>query len=658
MRTKRSRALQTCLALVWLAYSAVAQTPSDHPAYVGSETCIDCHESAAEAWRGSDHHLAWTLPGPDTVVADFDGTRFEGTGIIVDFSIRDGDYFVDVTEADGSRQEYRVHSVAGIRPLQQYLLETGDGRLQSFDVVWDVGRREWYHLYPDTPLPPSDGLHWTGPYKNWNARCAECHATGFEKNYDATTRSYSSTQAEIGVGCESCHGPGQAHLDWAETRAPVSGAGLDSYGFSADFDSTESTIQQCAGCHSRREAFGNGNPLPGTPYHDAYGLSLLRPGLYHSDGQILEEVYVYGSFLQSKMYAMGVGCTNCHDAHSTRLVAEGNAVCTQCHSPAGNPDFPSLPMAQYDTPAHHHHPEGTPGAECKSCHMIERVYMGIDGRRDHSFRIPRPDLALQTGAPDACTDCHEDRDPAWAAARIADWYPDAAKRTSHYGETLAHGRINPDAAGTDLAALSADTDAPGIVRATALWLLEQGGDAAAADAAEVLLSDEDPLVRDAAASLQRIAGAQQRVTRVVPMLDDPSRAVRMTAARQMLGAPVAYLPDAMQRDLDAAMAEWRESLANQADFPEIQMRLAGLALTMRNLPMASAAFREAVTLDPQQVPAWMMLARIADAEGRRDAATALIEEALAANPGAESLLRALSDLTGQPMDLTPPPASD
>jgi Doubled CXXCH motif (Paired_CXXCH_1). len=303
------------------------------------------------------------------------------------------------------------------------------GRLQSFDVVWDTENGGWFHLYPEQELPPDDGLHWSGPYKTWNARCAGCHATGYEKNYDAATRTYASTQAEIGVGCEACHGPGQAHLDWAEdtTHEPPAG-----YGFSQPFATTEATIQQCATCHSRREAHTDASPRPGTPYHDAYGLALLRPGAYHADGQILDEVYVYGSFLQSKMYAAGVGCLDCHDAHSAMRVADGNAVCTQCHSPAGNPRFETLTPAEYDAPEHHFHEPGTEGAQCIACHAPERVYMGNDWRADHSFRVPRPDLSAATGAPDACTTCpHRPRRCPGRRPRSPARVPDSDARGPH-----------------------------------------------------------------------------------------------------------------------------------------------------------------------------------------------------------------------------------
>jgi len=290
--------------VAWILTSVLVLAADAAPDYVGSKACTSCHESAASAWRGSHHPLAWTWPSAETVVADFDGTEFVHDGMTARFRIEsEGGYHVKVTEKDGVTTDYRVHSVAGIEPLQQCLLETEPGRLQSFDVVWDTEEKRWFHLYPYEDLPPDDGLHWTGPYKNWNARCAECHATGCVKNYDHRTGRYASTQAEIGVGCEACHGPGAAHLQWvAAPEAWTPPSGLNAYGFSQSFATTEATIQQCATCHSRREAHTDASPVPGTPYHDSYGLAwpglaLLLSGAYHADGQILDEVYVYGSFL-------------------------------------------------------------------------------------------------------------------------------------------------------------------------------------------------------------------------------------------------------------------------------------------------------------------------------------------------------------------------
>ena len=633
--------LPGAVLLVLASLFAARSVAQDVPAYVGSEACTECHTEAAASWAGSHHALAWTWPSAETVVADFDGTVFEHDGMTARFRIEGDAYHVEVTEKDGVTTDYRVHSVAGIEPLQQYLLETEPGKLQSFDVVWDTEQGGWFHLYPDQDLPPDDGLHWTGPYKTWNARCAECHATGYEKNYDHTTRSYASTQAEIGVGCEACHGPGGAHLDWADDPGQwQSIPGLDAYGFSMSFSDTEATIQQCATCHSRREAHDDASPIPGTPFHDSYSLALLRPGLYHADGQILDEVYVYGSFLQSRMYAAGVGCLDCHDAHTAELVAEGNAVCTQCHSPAGNPRFETLVPADYDSPAHHFHEPGTEGAQCKSCHAPERVYMGNDWRADHSFRIPRPDLSAETGAPDACTTCHSDRDAEWAAAEIAARFPESDNRGDHYGVTLARGRADPAGAAGDLADLAADASQPDLVRATALWLLENANDPEAAARAASLLEDGSPLVRARAAGLQRAAPPQDRVLRLLDLLADPVALVRMATARTLLGAPIARLPRAVQADLDRAMREFRAAFGSRLDFPETHLQLGGIALTTRDIPSAAGAFREAVQLDAQLRDAWIMLVRIAVATEGAAPARDVLEQAREALPD-DAVLKAM-----------------
>ena len=642
--TPRRRARGALLAAAVLAGLASSGAAAE-PAYTGSAACADCHEAEAAAWEGSHHALAWTRPSPATVRADFDGTRFEGTGMTVEFRREVEAYLATVTESNGETTEYRVHSVAGVEPLQQFLLETEPGRLQSFDVVWDTEERRWFHLYPKQSLPPDDGLHWTGPYKTWNGRCASCHATGYEKRYDPATRRYASTEAEIGVGCEACHGPGSAHVAWAEHGTAPPG-GLTQAGFTADTDAPEAWLGVCAGCHSRREALDDGNPVPGTAFHDAFRLALLRPGLYHADGQIRDEVYVAGSFLQSRMHAAGVTCRDCHDAHTARRRAEGNALCTQCHSPAGNPRFPTLRAGLYDDPAHHFHPPDTPGAQCKTCHMIERTYMGVDGRRDHSFRVPRPDLAARTGGPDACTDCHADRSPAWAAERIAEWYPESRHRGAHYGTVLAAARRDPAGAAPALADLARDSAQPGIVRATALWHIGRSGDAEAAERVAALLDDADPLVRHAAVGAQRAAPPVERVSRVVGRLDDPARTVRIAAARMLLGAPVARLPERMARDAAAGMAEWQAALASRLDFPETHLVLGGAALSMRSAVAARAAFGEAVTLDPQLVDGWVMLARIAAATEGVGATLAILEEALARNPEDPVLGGMLESLAG------------
>ena len=628
--------------LVLGAHPGAAQAPATVPGYVGSRTCAACHASEERAWTGSHHALAWTQPGGTTVLGDFDDAMFGHKGVTTRFFRRDGAYLVETQGADGAMRAFEVTGVAGVAPLQQYLLATGAGRLQAFDIVWDVEGERWYHLYPDQDLPPGDGLHWTGPYKNWNARCAECHATGFVKNYDAGACGYDSRQAETGVGCEACHGPGSAHVAWAKAPQgydPAAWPGSTAKGFTIGFGagSPETEIEQCAGCHSRREPFGDGNPLPGTAFHDAYRLALLRADLYHPDGTIKDEVYVYGSFLQSRMSANGVRCSDCHDPHTAGLKAEGSAVCAQCHSPAGNQRFPTLRLADYDDPSHHFHPKDSAGAQCVGCHMIERTYMGIDGRRDHSFRIPRPDLFLATGAPNACTDCHAERNAAWAAAQIAQRFSDSDRRGAHFSRTFAAARHDPAASAENLLGIAERDGLPGLIRASALDLLRPVADAAIAARAAPLIGDDDPLVRAAAIALQRGAPPMDRVQRLVPAFEDPARSVRIAAARAFLDAPVARLPARIAEAARNAAGEWRASLLAKTDFPETQMAIGGAALVLRTPRAAEQAFREAVRLDPQRVEAWAMIARILAATGDRDGARVALDDALAANPSSEVL---------------------
>jgi predicted CXXCH cytochrome family protein len=619
--------------------ASVATASAQAPHFVGTQRCAACHVDETSDWRGTHHALAWTLPGDRSVLGDFNDAVFGHAGVRHRF-FRDGERFLVETDGpDGKPATYTVAGVAGIAPLQQYLLETEPGRLQAHDVAWDTERGRWFHLYPDQDVAAGMGLHWTGPYKNWNARCAECHATGFEKRYDAGTERYSSRQAEISVGCEACHGPGSAHVAWADSGGSDTAAAED-LGLLVDLaaDDPEVEIQQCAGCHSRREAFSSDSPVAGTPFHDSYRLALLRPGLYHPDGAILDEVYVYGSFLQSKMYANGVRCSNCHDPHTARLKAEGNAVCTACHSPAGNPAFPALRLADYDEPAHHFHEAGGEGANCRACHMIERTYMQVDGRRDHSFRIPRPDLSAETGAPNACTDCHSDRSNDWAAEEIAARFPEGRNGDPHFSQPIAAGRLDPQGNRRALLTIAIEPKAAGIVRATALEMLAAAADPDIAREAAPLLEDDDPVVRAAATAVQRGAADADRIARLVPLLTDQVRAVRIAAVRALITPPPRGLSGEAGTDVARARAEWQAALAAKIDFPETHLVIGGTALVLRNLHAAEAAFREAVSLDPNLVDAWLMLGRIHAAVGDRRSARQVLERALEHNPADLDLL--------------------
>ncbi len=638
------------LAIITAAGSGVSFSAQDI-AFVGSAVCSQCHRAEHDTWIKSHHGWALREAKPASIFGDFSNVSVEFGGITTRFFRKGDAYFVETDGEDGASTEYEIEYTVGVEPLQQYLAETRDGRLQVLDLAWDRDKRRWFHLYANDIANAGDGLHWTGPYKNWQARCATCHQTDFKKNYDRDTDGYKSTWSELTVGCEACHGAGEAHVAWAQNPDgydPGQFSEADAKGLLINFlngkGGQKTEIDSCAGCHSRREALDPDSPMVGTDFNDHFNLALLRPGTYHADGQIDDEVYVYGSFLQSKMHANGVKCSNCHEVHSGALIAEGNAVCTQCHSPQGRDDFPSLPLADYNTPEHHHHPQDTEGSQCVACHMPAKNYMVVDPRRDHSFRVPRPDLSVKIGTPNACNLCHADQSAQWAADWVSEWFPDGRSGSPHFGEVLkAAESFNNPGTTERLVELAKDQEAAGIVRATAIARLAQRLDEAVARKMLPLLGDTKPLVRAAAVRALVSAPSGLRGRFVAGLMNDDIRLVRQEAARATMDLPTQGLDQEQLKIVTDARNDYQRTLQGRMDFPETHLQLGGLALTRRNLPAAKAAFETALKMDPQLIDAWMTLGRIAFVEDGPESATTALQSAIDKNPDTAILKQSLGN---------------
>jgi tetratricopeptide (TPR) repeat protein len=621
--------------------SAARQERPPPDAFVDEAACAACHAPEAEAWRGSDHDGAMQPAQGPAMLGDFADARFEDASDSTLFT-RDGERFVvECKGPSGERVRFAVPYVFGLDPLQQVLLELPRGRLQAYPVAWDARAGRWYSLYPDEEIGLRDPLHWTRGAMNWNFSCAECHATDLRRNYDATKDAFATTWNRLDVGCQACHGPGGEHLEWMLGRregTPPPGRGFDAPLAVAD---SAVEVEACARCHARRAPLGDGFDHRNRLLDD-YLPALLSEGLYHADGQILDEVYEYGSLAQSKMHQRGVRCSDCHEPHSTRLRSEGNLVCTQCHSPTplerAHVDFARIERKNYDSSEHHHHAPGTSGSRCVDCHMPARTYMGIDARRDHGFRVPRPDLAAETGAPDACTGCHTERDARWAAEEIARW-SGPKKRAAHFGSTLRAARTARAGAVEGLLALLASDEAS-IVRATALVELARYPSAEALAAFRAATNDPDGLVRLGALSGAELLGPDERVPLVGPLLTDPLRAVRAEAAR-LLGQtrPEALGPFAPA--VQAARAEYEAIQRALLERPEARLNLAQVHLDAGRASEAEAELRAAVRLDPFFVPAYANLAELLrTTKGEREA-EGWLRDGLGAVPTAAALHHAL-----------------
>ncbi|MFN7986704.1 MAG: tetratricopeptide repeat protein [Thermoanaerobaculia bacterium] len=598
--------------------------------FVGRARCTKCHEKETKAWAGSNHDLAMAEPTPETVRGDFgDGTNtvtFEGDGIRARFSRRGGKYFVETEGPDGKYAEYEVAYTFGWKPLQQLLVRFPGGRLQAVPVAWDTERKRWFFLYEGKRIPPGDWLHWTRNGQNWNGMCAQCHSTNLVKGYDAASDSYRTTWSEIDVSCEACHGPGSRHVAWAEVppmgRAKTPNAGLVQ---KTSGITNRELVELCAPCHSRRSELG-GWAHGGGALLDSHLPVLLDEGLYHPDGQILEEDYEYGSFLQSKMYRMGVRCTDCHDAHTGKRLKDGNALCTRCHA-----------ATTYDDAAHHFHKkewQGKPsrGALCESCHMPTQNYMVVHARHDHSIRVPRPDLSKALGVPNACGNagCHADKPLDWVVAKYDGWYGKARK--PHYGTILAAARRGEPAAGEGLVRLAGDTLAPTLVRATALSLLGAypGPDSDAA--LRRALVDEEALLRRTAVVTLRIGDPAERVARLGPLLADPIRAVRLDSAAALAGTPPDLLKPYQREALEKGIAEYEKAMEYSLDFASAAHNLGNLYARMGDAAKAEAAYRRALAVDDLFFPAKANLAVLLSRQGKNAEAEKLLREILAAYP--------------------------
>jgi tetratricopeptide (TPR) repeat protein len=642
--------------LVWTSRRAPAGPSPPRPAgsaaeparFVGREACAPCHRREEELFRGSDHDLAMAVADETTVLGDFGGRRFTSSGVTSTFFRRDGKFLVRTDGPGGKLREYEVAYTFGVYPLQQYLIAFPGGRYQALGIAWDSRPREqggqrWFHLYPSERIAHDDPLHWTGPYQNWNFMCAECHSTGLSKGYRPDEDRYETTWSEIDVSCEACHGPGSAHVAWGKAVE----AGLASRGGPDglvvhlkdpardafwEFDiargiarrsaprTSWTELETCARCHARR-SLADEDYVHGRPLLDTHRPALLDDPLYYPDGQIQDEVYEYGPFLQSRMHQEGVTCSDCHDPHSLAVPVSPDAVCSRCHL-----------QEKFNTPAHHFHKPRSEGARCVECHMPARRYMVVDPRRDHSFRVPRPDLSMKIGVPNACNQCHRDRPARWAAEAAARWWRPGKQAEPHYGEAIHAGRAALAGAEGLLARLAGDTSRPAIVRATALSLLRRYPSPRSRGTVERSLRDPDPLVRLAALGPAADLPPPDRVRLVVPLLADPVRAVRADAARALALQQREELTPEQQAAFATAFAEWQRAQAANLDRAEGRLNLGVLAAQQRRLEDARREYEAALRLNPWLPPVYINLADLFRQKGRDDEGEKLLRRGLAVQP--------------------------
>ncbi|MGE8188274.1 tetratricopeptide repeat protein [Pseudomonas sp. NPDC086278] len=614
----------------------VAQAPAT---MVDEQQCQGCHSEQVKDWKGSHHQLAMQQATAETMLGDFNNVTFKAENETTRFSRKDDGFWVNTPGLDGKNADFKVAYTFGIAPLQQYLIEVGDGRLQALGVAWDTEKGRWFHLYPGQGVNFKNPLHWSKPSQNANFMCVECHTTGYKRNFDAQKNTFDSHWNSLGVGCQACHGPASNHLEWTAKKVDLIHAG-----FAVDLKDKNATveIETCARCHSRRAPLDDGYTV-GKRLMDDYLPSTLTRELYALDGKIKDEVFEHGSFAQSKMFDKGVRCSNCHNPHSTELKAPGNGVCLQCHNTAGKTsvagvDGKGLQAKNYDSIEHTRHTMGQPGSQCVDCHMPGKFYMGNDFRHDHSFSIPNPERAKKLGTPDACLTCHQGKAGDKVTEQFKLWSNASPLQAApRYDESLWLIRNGQPGAAQALYEQLQRSNLPAIQRATLLSELPLYPSEQALKLATKDLSNPAPQVRESAVrAISAFLPPAERAPLLTPLLGDPVRAVRIVAARDLLSVARNGLGSA-QANWQSAIGEYEAVQKSLLERAEANLNLAMLYQASGRADEVEAQLRTALKRDPDFYPALVTLVQWLEANGRGQEAQTLLAQSLKEHPDAALL---------------------
>jgi len=420
-------------AVAWVAASAasvsdeLARERDLHEVeHVTSGECARCHPAQHESWARTFHRTMTQEATERAVLGDFDGAALEYGGVTAHFERGDdGAFRMRFVGPDGRTwSEATVVRTVGSRRYQQYLAAEGDV-LFRLPVAWHVGEQRWFHMNGAflTPDPPRDGdsvapEDYYRHVTRWNDNCVFCHNVG--ANPGQRDDGFDTEVAELGIACEACHGPAEAHArlnaDPVRRYALHLGDRPDPSIVNPARLSPERSAEVCGRCHGQRIAsdvgpfLRDGDPfVPGDRLAD-YTRPLTREtslggdptafaDRFWPDGTARLTAYEYQGLLQSRCDELT--CVTCHGMHEgdprgqLRDEARGDGACTGCHG-------------DLDGPAHSGHPARSAVA-CVDCHMPRIVYGVVEVHRSHRIERPVP----RADRPGACASCHADRTDRW-----------------------------------------------------------------------------------------------------------------------------------------------------------------------------------------------------------------------------------------------------
>ena len=664
--------------------------------FIGSKQCENCHQSQYSAWQTSHHKHSMQHANEKTVLANFNNVTVKFKQEDYRFYKKDQQFWANIKGPDGQFHDYQIKYTFGYQPLQQYMVEFDDGRIQLIPFAWDSRQvdestknkenqkdkgQRWFNLYPNFTQKHQE-FYWTNTGQNWNYMCADCHSTNVNKNFNPTTNQYKTTFSEINVGCEACHGAASEHINWSENQNKAKNTGKNinnsSKGFSRDlsksvkqwvsnFDNKQKahttalpkTIKpsqqnlMCAQCHSRHVQISNNDHVESNEFGERYLLNLIDGTHYYADGQVYNENFVYGSFLQSKMQANGVVCSNCHDPHSAKLTLPEPVLCLQCHQ-----------ADSYATPTHHHHKQDSTGAQCVNCHMPETTYMQIDKRRDHRWHIPNAALSNTLSTPDLCLSCHENKDRQWSQNISKQWFTSPTLSTSKTNaqafaatfyqadrSATSNNKNVINALSTNLALIAQNTEYAPIIRASTLQRMTtivNDKNLSAIPSMQSLalptiiqsLKDKDANVRTGAIRAIKNITPAQRWQLLSPSLKDKVLAVRIEAVQALISLWQSLSPE-QQTSFQMTINDYIAVQNFNADRGFAHVNLAEVYWHKGQLTLAENAYKNSMRIDPYFINAYINLAELYHRQNNQDLAINTLQQGIKMIPDNSQLFYSL-----------------
>ncbi len=475
--------------------SDAADRPVQDPreGFATSDTCRSCHPRHHASWDHSYHRKMTQSATPDAVVGAFNGETISFGEDSYRFTREGDEYWVEMDdpawrrkrdraraqgwEPEVSEEPHRVTRpvalVTGSHKKQIYWYPTGMSRvLGQVELYWLTEEQQWiprsagFLSHPDRPTPPETG--------RWNAACIRCHATDGRPGIESP-RAMDSRASELTIGCESCHGPAQAHVDFQRNPANryashVGGRGDDHIVNPADL-STQASAQVCGQCHGLNEFKSIADALrweqEGFDYRPGDNLDDTRITVRHDPdpppGRIAEAVAMFPYYMENRFWSDGMirlagreynglietschtegamDCLSCHSMHGVdgdpqgldewrvdqlKPGMRGNEACLQCHTSFGD-----------DVTAHTFHAPDSSGSNCLNCHMSYTGYGLLQAVRSHEIDNPSVATSLMTGRPNACNQCHLDQTLGWTADHMQEWYGTPRPELTEPQETVA-----------------------------------------------------------------------------------------------------------------------------------------------------------------------------------------------------------------------------